>query len=315
MKLNKVSLKIITLNCWHALDPTKPYLMFPVQSPIEILKRYKRQIQSLKETLDDSFDFNILCLQELNPLFWRIKKIKKKLNLEGIGAYANTGIRAGLIGYPLFLDEGLATFWTKNLNLVQSDSKVISGAALDFDRLLGVPLFFQIAEKRVALSTRFEFQGIKFLVINLHAHNGAETRESLDRRSLEFQRVAEWIKPFLNSIDIAFICGDFNCRANALELKPIKNLGFQGSQDEILTWNPKENILCEPSVLKAKNEIEKKWEEEPKQLDHIFYYVSKKIQKNYELKILYKRLFDKKPISDHFGLMGDFVLIKKDKND
>jgi hypothetical protein len=313
----KYKIRIVTFNTWHGLDHRRPYLMLPLQSPMQTIQRYKNQTRALELLFkkkpmtalrsSEAATLELCCLQELNPLELRFRAIKNALKARGHGARANAGIRAGYVGLPLFLNEGIATFFRGDLKEARWSSLALSGTAGERQGPFGIPLFFQLGERRVALKLRGMFDGLRVVVIQAHLHAGPGTGAASERRRSEIARLAEWIRPELNSgprsCDLLLLAGDFNNDPDSDENSPLLELGLESPSTEI-TWSPKENPLCSLPAGGTRSAEDVEWDASTHRFDRIYHWRAPVIDgSSWGCKI--QRVLDHGELSDHFGLMAD----------
>ncbi|MDR3606937.1 MAG: endonuclease/exonuclease/phosphatase family protein [Oligoflexia bacterium] len=320
----RYEIKILTFNTWHGLDYRHPYLMLPIQGFKKTVERYRSQNQALRAVFGHDKPrrgvLNLCCLQELNPLKARLKTLKGLLNAHGHGAVANAGIRAGYLGIPLFLNEGIATFFRGKLENAKWSSRVLSGKGRRVRGPFGVPLFFQLEERRVALKLRGTFGGLRIAMIQAHLHAGPDTSPKPDsadgapapateRRAAEILRLAEWVRPELDRCDLVFIAGDFNNDPDSAETAPLRALGFESPSREF-TWCPDENPLCHFPAGGTRTPTDVAWDQARHRFDRIYLWRKPGVidDTSWECKI--QRVLDQGGLSDHFGLMAEISFEK-----
>jgi endonuclease/exonuclease/phosphatase family metal-dependent hydrolase len=314
--MRQKKIRLITFNTWHGLDHRHPYLMLPLQRPDRTFRRYQRQKEALQSLFKKKIDgLDLCCLQELNPLWPRLKTLKNALKARGKGIIANAGIRAGYLGIPPFLEEGIATLFRGDLKEALWSAHTLSGDAKEIKGPLGIPLFFQFGERRVALKLRGEFEGIRLVVVQAHLHAGPGKGSSCDRRTAEIESLAEWIKPDLKKCDLLLLVGDFNNdpESSSGEIAPLAKLGLERlstDADREITWCPDENPLCRLPSGGNRSDTEVEWDAQPHHFDRVYCWrdtgpASVIDGATWECKI--QRVLDnpEDALSDHFGILAE----------
>ncbi len=303
-------IRITSLNCWHGLDHTRPLLMFPVEKFRLARKRQKAIRRVLKEQilspLPGSQVLQLFSLQELNPISRVVPALSQELKLWSHALAVNTGARVGRLSYPLFLEEGLGNFVSKNVSEFTESHIFLSGKGWD-TQWASIPLSFHLAERRGALLSTFKWEGHSYGLINLHLHSGPPALASA-RRSEEIHKLLEWVELKAKDIENLFIAGDFNSRASDPEMKLLQDAGFKhlapaGGQH---SWDPDKNNLCLMSAELDRIETWRKWDFEAKSIDHIFL---RQKDRSKDWKAESRLIGDTAPdgvfISDHFGITLD----------
>jgi endonuclease/exonuclease/phosphatase family metal-dependent hydrolase len=312
-----MKIRLVTFNTWHGLDHRHPYIMLPLQRPDHTLKRYqnqKRAIERLFKIKTEGLD--VCCLQELNPLWPRLRGFKRALKAKGKGIIANAGIRAGYVGLPLFLDEGIATLFRGELKNALWSARTLSGAAKEFKLPLGVSFFMQLGERRVSLKLRGELGGVRVVVVQAHLHAGPGEGASSDRRTTEIERLADWIGSDLQKCDLLILAGDFNNDPDSKELASLHALGLESVSREV-TWCPDENPLCKLPAGGARSDAEVEWDSKAHSFDRIYVWRNPKVIDEGSWRCKIQRVLDDQAthslshdlathLSDHYGLMAEF---------
>lgn len=314
-------LRLLTQNIWHGLNHTHPFVLPPLEAP---WTKYFRRMALLKGLMDLQFSkedwtqgpnnlAEVFCLQELNPVSKESVDFSDYLSCEAFPFKVNTGISAGPLRYPFFLEAGNGIFFRGDFQNLTQERKILSGL-WKRAKVGPLELGLQIGEVRGAQLMSFDWAGRKFAVVNCHLHHEVGTPEARQRRSVEMDGIMELLEPFLSIADAIFVIGDFNCEHGDASLAPLMAQGFKEFLLEdgspIHTWSPKENPQCRHNVMieeKSKQEIIGR----PKQLDHIFYRAlgqkwGKRADSNPPWKLSVKRIFDDKSygtwVSDHMGV-------------
>jgi endonuclease/exonuclease/phosphatase family metal-dependent hydrolase len=302
-------IRIVTFNTWHGLDYRNPYLMLPIQSPLAMLRRFRRQRDALLALFGSHAEpqtLDIFSLQELNPLERRLRALKTALHARGRGKIANAGIRAGLIGLPLLLNEGIATLFRGSLKKPRWSSRALSGSAHELTGPFGIPLFFQLNERRVALKLRGTFGGLRIAVFQAHLHAGPGDGPSSERRAAELEHLAHWVKSELKRSDLVLVAGDFNNDPDSPELAPLKALGLVADSREV-TWNPDENPLCHLPVGGTRGAQDVNWDDQHHHFDRVYFWLRPGAVREGSWKMHVRRVMDAEDLSDHYGIAAEIT--------
>jgi endonuclease/exonuclease/phosphatase family metal-dependent hydrolase len=296
-----VNLKILTWNLWHGLNPYSQVLMLPVESPLQYWVRREKQVERLRNWRPSSTD--ILCLQEVNPLPSRLSQIQNALGLLGDSTTVNAGIKVGKWGIPPFLNEGLAILRGSGFAQCAYSERTLSGGAIEKQGPLGVNFHIQLSERRKCLLFEGNIGGHRIAVANLHLHHGPDgIVANLQRKTQELEELRKWIESRLESWDLLFVCGDFNCEETSPCLRPLQSLGlalpsaWDASQNYAVTWDPQRNKLISHSSHHANSDAEREWDGAPHSFDRI--YLKSKIPIR-QIQIEYLR---EPELSDHYGV-------------
>jgi endonuclease/exonuclease/phosphatase family metal-dependent hydrolase len=324
----KRQLRITGYNLWHGLNHIHPNLMLPAENPFTRLQRktaLHKGLLELQKTNDSTQNESVervefLTFQEANPVRKRCAELSALLNLTGHFAEANVGVRIGQFSYPFFLQEGLITLTSKNLMNVRSERLILSGAIPEFDLNVGghdIPVSLQLSERRVALLTTAEWNGLTLGVVNLHVHHGPADGKQNKRRLKEFEVLFDLIKEKkAEDCDFLLLTGDFNCEREHDEYSLVEKHGFTEISTTpdggpLITWDPDHNERCHMTAdMAVKGGEESKWDHVQHQFDHIFLRVKKSPGKiPASLSVKASRIFDDARygtwVSDHYGLCVD----------
>ena len=285
--------------------------MIPAENPLRQYLRKKALVSALAAlpTTDEAHSLDVWMLQELNPISRSVPKLAKALNMKSAAFPVNTGVRLGRLSYPIFMEEGLGTFWRGKLENVKSENQFLSGWGFGLKIPFGIPFDFQTAERRGALKLSGEWEGLKFSFFNLHLHSGP-TETSTARRIQEIEKLLQWINDSSRDDDAIFIAGDFNAAGEHEEVKKILAAGFESVSlkdgKDLPTWDPVKNSLCNESAHMSRDATWREWDLSVKALDHVFLR-RKKSRAKWHIEVA---LFGERPtqgnwLSDHYGLLVD----------
>ncbi len=298
------SLRILTWNLWHGLNPYERYLMSPMQTRAKHAERYRLQIEAIRAFLavGGVAQTDVLCFQEVNPLASRFDELSAGIGRDGGACLVNAGVKLGGLGLPRGLQEGLAIFAGEAILEPAFDQLTLSGSAFEMQSPLGTPLLtLQGAERRKALLMEGRLAGRSVAVVCLHLHHGPDTgAENLARKTAELERLREWIEPRLESWDLVAICGDFNCESSSPCLTPLLGMGFEDSAKlagvaQEPTWDPRQNGFAAESARLADTAETREWDGAPHVFDRIYLKARK------PLRVTAHSLFKHAELSDHFG--------------
>ncbi len=314
MMAKNISLRIATWNVWHALSPygwgwLGPVFMPRLESAREARLRPMRQVDALLGLRDSEYD--IFCLQEINPIERRGPFLSEALGMRQIAMRCNAGIKFGKIGLPLHLSDGLLTLTGKAFRKRKTIRMTLSGKAYQWDAPFGLPVFFQLGERRCALMVESVVRGRKIAIVNLHIHNGPEKSKSIARRREgELQRLARALKHRAKEVDLLVVCGDFNSDSDSKAVGPLLELGLEDAAilskaKQKPTWVPEKNALTRISARVALERYPgcSGWEDQPHVFDRI-YLRSKQPLKKLSL----ARVCDGPLLSDHYGVLAELTL-------
>ena len=335
-----VSLKVVNYNLWHGLGSTGIYKRKVLEPEGHKDRRYKRQIEILKQEKPD-----ILFLQEVNPVESLSKKTAKELDMDYVFQNTNCGISVFGFGPPFNLDMGISILVRPPLEIREILGLKLSGPLGGCNPYLT----FQYAEFRYALyALAYHPDYGSFLLVNTHFHHGVEwspeVREQIEAWSskgilnksqkLELEKVIEEsnqrryeelknlfselkeIQKHYGSIPL-ILAGDFNSTfqsplyKNIVETYQLKDSAGNYSS-EPFTWDPPKNEQNHKYTSQFgssvpdfdKPEVEaffKKYNQRQRRIDYIFV--------NSDIQILSHSLFATQPDktgiigSDHFGLL------------
>lgn len=260
----------------------------------------------------------VFCLQEVNPVEQITKRLKEELGFEAFSLPVQVGIKAGHIGWPPLLNEGLALFWRGPLKDSRTESIYLSGQAQEISAPGGIPVTVQLEERRGAQLLTGVWKKRRFTFVNVHLHHGPAATGNAQRRAEEVDRLMNFIEPFVAESDASFVCGDFNCEHGDSELAPLRAAGFEeilgGTGEPLYTWDPGINPRCRKNADLNDEPENMKWDKARHQFDHIFFKArgkswGKRPDSRAPFVSRIERIFDTDAygawVSDHFGLLVD----------
>lgn len=297
-------LRILTWNLWHGLNPYQPILMLPMEKTFDSYWRRKRQIQFLKSWVKSPTD--IVCLQEVNPVYRRTELIKSATRMNGKGCIVNTGLKVGRVGLPPFLQEGLATLVGMDFQQNRFNEVTLSGSATEVPIFKKNRAFFQLSERRKALLFQGNVGSYSIAVVNLHLHHGPDTVPiHRDRKKMELKVLMSWVDEIVGHYDLLVICGDFNCDPNSPCLEPMLNQGFKcfsNQETGLPTWDPSSNPHALKSSQLATSNEAKSWDNSPHEFDRIYY------KSNIPMRLIDLQQFRDPDLSDHYSVAVEVEL-------
>lgn len=274
-----VELDLLVWNLWHGLHPyTHPLLMRPIEAPWELLLRLAGQESFLRQhftmqvpTSDHNLFLQTACFQELNPLHFRISRLRQLLGAQAFAATGNSGPRVGPLGLPMLLREGLGTVVVGPAQITQHLQRNLSGDAFEAKGPWSLPVHFQIGERRVAQKIKIKAGGAKFTLCNVHLHNGASGTQSQSRRLNEVRKLLRFLAREFSLGRPVIVCGDFNCDPQDAELMPLREAGFVCVTEDLPpTWHPRLNPGAMHSSKLARKPEDKRWDEKSHLFDQIW---------------------------------------------
>ncbi len=312
-----LQLRLVSLNVWHGLDHSKPLSMPRVESKFENQTRMQSILSALEAwRAHQSKACHVYLFQELNPVEALAKSWASKLHMTPTWSHSNFGLKAGLIKYPFFLDEGLGTLVDSRSELLWSKELELSGSETKFQnhsiaKLLPFSVRLHFAERRLGLLSQFRFEGATIGVVNVHLHNGSPEEGSRVRRLNEMKVLVPAIRDLCAKSDVVIVGGDFNAESSHPELQLLLDLGFQESlcpdRSKRITWDPSLNPWTKRSNQIGKHRAAAQgWEESPHTFDHLLYWTRHGATGHAS------RLLDSQspggPQSDHYALTLDLEL-------
>ena len=166
-------LNIVNYNSWHGIGEgfLKREEMEP---PYHRIKRYKKQMDDFKK---DRFD--IIFLQEVNPVEKRTKKMAEELGMSYVFQNTNCGISVLGVGIPVNLDMGIAILADPSLKIEKIEGVKLSGPLGGCNRFVT----FQYAEFRYALFALVKHPKYGHIIlINTHFHHGVQWSDRLRKQ-------------------------------------------------------------------------------------------------------------------------------------
>jgi endonuclease/exonuclease/phosphatase family metal-dependent hydrolase len=291
------AIRLLTYNAWHALDWRHPRLMLPQQSPAALVRRAWAQGTEIRRLLSpDPRVLDFVCLQELNPAPLRVAELRARTGLRGRALPVNVGVRAGALGWPPALHEGLGLLHSRALESPHWDERTLSGDTRQWRLPLGTTLSLQTAERRSALGVLGRADGLRIAAVCVHLHH-LSTPEGARRRADEVARLAAWLTELQARADLVFVAGDFNCNPDAPELAPLAALGFT-CPPSLVSWDPRENSILRrhPDPLDA-----------PMRLDRAYHWMRAGEGAPRRPQIEVRRVLDgPEALSDHFGVLTEY---------
>lgn len=267
-KPQMITLSVLSLNCWHGLDHRNPYLMWPLESQGERKRRLAQLTSNLRHWKMSQPGLCLVSLQELNPVIKLARKMRKTLSLNFESFRVNHGLKIGLVSYPFYLSEGLASFWSPNLKLLSTSRLDLSGSAWGFRQSNASPFCLQLKECRGALFNLLKFGQKTLLHINTHLHH-SQNEEGIERRLSEIRTILNHVDSHYSGADITCLTGDLNCWEGGSEFELLHEAGFkENSERKLGTWNPIANPLCSKLLRLDHPALDNK-PVAPMHLDHI----------------------------------------------
>ncbi len=321
-------MKLLSWNLWNSFKRIEnPFLVSFLEPSRRRDRRYLHQLKLLQEK-----QFDICLLQEVNPIFDKIRDFKEILNYQTTYQIDQGGLRFKRVGLPLNFTNGLAT-------LTKAPQKKIKGLKLSGKFGTSEEDYsLQFSEFRYASFSESEINNKKILLVNTHFHHGVEWSEEIEnelitetttedfdlikssieistkRKEQEISILIAEIKKHHASYDIVIVAGDFNFSTTADVLKCFAEVGLKRVDHVGHTWEPEvnhenftfTNALRPPVGLDVSDlalKILRKYDGRSRTIDHVF--ISENIKLNYAK--LFGQITNREGFfpSDHFGVEVD----------
>ncbi len=344
MSAKRESLRVITYNIWHGLNPTSMLKFGEFETPAERERRLQLFLAQAREA-----DADILFLQEVNPAPALTERIARELDMDAAWVFDNTGIKIAGFGLPTNLYSGLAILAKRDLGLADLGVRQLSGSLWYASRVA----CFQTSEVRTAGAATVRVNGREVLLVVTHLHHGpeitTEIREAIEglarkskipatrpaeifatmagsdeRRRDELKAATTWMSELGFARGPVIFAGDFNASPDSEELAWLRRehrftsvTRDDDPQTLLMTWdyanNPNTHTL---KTFKPVYEFEAAvndvlqpiLEQEIRRLDYIFLRDAPDWAEARHAELFGTRFEDGRPASDHFGIVADIVL-------
>ena len=158
----EADLKVLNLNVWHGLDAVGTLKFGDLETNSSRKNRRERFLKLAK-----AGDYDVILLQEVNPVDSLSKKWANELGMDEIHQSDNCGIKVFGWGPPVNFHNGIAIFAKKELNLKKLGSKKLSGDS----GFCGDLFSFQLGEFRYALAGEITTKDKTVLLATTHLHH------------------------------------------------------------------------------------------------------------------------------------------------
>ena len=177
-------LKTLTFNAWHGLAG-RGSLKFAELEPAG--RRAERERLQARAFASDEFD--LVFLQELNPVEARAQALGRELSMDAVCAVDQTGIKLFKFGFPVNLRSGVGILARPELRMRTLGSLELSHEAGEF---VCPWASFQLRERRVAAFAQCESPACgRLLAVVAHLHHGIEPSPEFDARLIEAVNAGE----------------------------------------------------------------------------------------------------------------------------
>lgn len=285
-------MKILTVNGWSGLDYNGLVKMGEYESSIQRKARFHSLVTQLRNLSPD-----VIFVQEANPAGSYAADLASALAMVEIHQIVNGGIKAGPLGIPINLKEGLVILAKPELELRKVDSWKLSGSKGIHSDIL--TLHFD--EAVMALVGRINAGGHDFYLVNVHLvaapkipNNltdfkksvlaGGEMGDTAFDKALELwqrrqQRRMGEIETLLANLQRlpsgapCVVGGDFNADPDSMEMKVFRDRsgfteGLEVVEKDIIrntgtfTWDPdsNENIAFSTRTTDARGLVRKSFD-------------------------------------------------------
>lgn len=153
------SLKILTVNVWSGLDYRGIIRMGEYEPRERREARFQALVTQLRQLSPD-----VIFVQEANPLPRYAARLASALSMEEIHQVVNGGIKAGNVGFPVNLKEGLVILARADLSLEKEAAWKLWGSAGVHSDLLS----FQFGEAIIALVGKIKLAEQPLYLVNVH---------------------------------------------------------------------------------------------------------------------------------------------------
>ena len=169
------NVRVASVNIWSGLDYSGTLCVGEVETDEQRALRHDSLVRALR-----ALDADIIALQEVNPSSSLTCDIADALGYDAVSHRVNAGLKAGRVGLPWNLNEGIAILAKRALRLELVDVVDLSG---NFG-VSGNILSFHFTENNAALVARVMIDGAALHIVNVHLDASVpatrETREWLD---------------------------------------------------------------------------------------------------------------------------------------
>jgi endonuclease/exonuclease/phosphatase family metal-dependent hydrolase len=320
------NLRVLTINVWSGLDYKGSLKM----GEYEAAQRRDRRTRILLEQLR-ALKPDVIAVNEANKLPAYARMLDRELGYDPVHHVGLGGLRIGPLGLPVNLREGDVLLARRELGLVRSGRRQLSGGPV------GQFFTFHFADATQVIGARVAVAGREVYVFNTHWHaSPAPTEQYLARlaerrqaglidasryqaladEAVEGQRwrlgEARKTVAFIDRIAGAapvILMGDFNAESDAEEIAVLVEAGLRDAFADAgdppgYTWDGTRNINIQ---LQKRVFPEDFWLEPKRQrIDYVFF-------RGPGLRITNSEVVLDQPIeglyaSDHFGVLADFEI-------
>lgn len=324
-------MKLLSWNLWNSFKRIEnPFLVSFLEPSRRRDRRYLHQLKLLQEK-----KFDICLLQEVNPIYEKIRDFKEILNYQTTYQIDQGGLRYKRIGLPLNFTNGLVTLSNTPQKKVRGLKLSGTFGASEEDYSL------QFSEFRYANFSETVVNNKKILLVNTHFHHGVEWSEKIEkelihettdedyklikasvemstkRKENEIEILVSEIKKHQASYDVVIVAGDFNFSSTAPILNRFAEIGLKRVDHVGHTWEPEvnhenfkfTNVLrppVGPTVSDLALKILRNYDSRGRTIDHVF--ISEKVA--LKSAKLFGQITNREGFfpSDHFGVEVEFDL-------
>jgi endonuclease/exonuclease/phosphatase family metal-dependent hydrolase len=318
-------MRFVSWNLWNSFKRIEnPFLVSFLEPVRRREKRYFHQLKLLSEA-----KFDLCLLQEVNPVYDKLRDFKDILGYQSSYQMDQGGVRFKRVGLPLNFNNALVI-------LSKDKQKKVKGLKLSGSFGANEEDYsWQFSEFRYALFSEVYRENHKILVVNTHFHHGIEWSDELDKDlllncsvddyekikvsiGLSTARKAQEVQILLqNILDLqslyshVIVAGDFNFSEGADLLRGFSDLGLARVEHHGFSWDPDMNHenhiftnnlrppVGEGISLTALNVL-RLYDNRKRTMDHVFVSPNVKI-KSAQIFGQTKNQDDYYP-SDHFGI-------------
>ena len=247
-------MRLLSWNLWNSFKRIENPFLVSFLEPVR--RREKRYLHQLKLLHDKAID--VCLLQEVNPVFDKIRDFKDILKYHVTYQIDQGGLRFKRVGLPLNFTNGLVTLTKDSQKKVRGLKLSGTFGASEDDYSL------QFSEFRYANFSEILRNDKKILLVNTHFHHGIEWSESLEsklktistedlrlikssvdistkRKEQEIEILIKEVQRLQSEYDYVIVAGDFNFSHDAKIFDQFVNAGLKRVEYKGNSWDPEVN--------------------------------------------------------------------------
>ena len=338
------TLTVATVNVWSGLDYKGTWTVGEYETKKRREERFHILVDELKKLHPD-----LIALQEVNPAGGFSCSLAAELGYDYISQRENAGMKAGRVGIPANLNEGIAILAKKELQLHFVDVWDLSHSFGVFGNVLS----FHFSENNIALVGRITAGNTAFFVVNAHLvaavpddsanraalkqitgdsfsyqEAAARLHDRAQKRLQETKQLAEMIGQHCSTAPVILV-GDFNATPESPEIRYLTedqqyiDAALHTGSGDRPTWDVEHNpniaysrlfqdsSAQQPAVLER---LSAQYDGISRRIDYVF--LNKKFQSGNVLntKIFLDSARSGIFSSDHYGMLAEIEVPKIEEN-